>query len=101
MPLAQAIPTEKLRAFCRRHHVRKLALFGSILRGDFGPSSDVDVLVEFESGHVPGFLRLHDLERELSGIFDGRTVDLVTPRFLNHRIRDRVLAEAETAYDGG
>jgi hypothetical protein len=101
MRLAQAIPVEELRAFCRRHHVRKLALFGSILRDDFGPDSDVDVLVEFDPEHVPGFLGLYELEQELSKIFGGRAIDLVTPRFLNHRIRDRVLAEAQTAYDGG
>jgi predicted nucleotidyltransferase len=86
-----------LEGFCRRHHIRRLALFGSVLREDFGPNSDIDVLVEFEPGHTPGlaFIRM---ERELSGLFGGRPVDLVTPRFLNHRIRDRVLAEAQTQY---
>ncbi len=91
----------RLAEFCRRHHVRKLSLFGSVLRDDFGPDSDVDVLVEFEPEHVPGFLRLHELEQELSGLFGGRRVDLVTPRFLNVRMRDRVLAEAQPAYDRG
>ena len=87
----------ELAEFCRRHHIRRLALFGSVLRQDFGPDSDIDVLVEFEPGHTPGlaFIRM---ERELSTLFQGRSVDLVTPRFLNHRIRDRVLAEAETQY---
>lgn len=58
--------------FCQRHHICKLSLFGSVLREDFGPHSDVDVLVGFELGHVPGFFRLFDLEEELSGLFGGR-----------------------------
>ena len=76
--------------FCRRHHVRKLALFGSVLRDDFGPDSDVDVLVEFEPGHVPG-LAFFDMEAELSHLI-GRQVDLNTPQFLSRYFRDTVLA---------
>ena len=91
------IDQSELDGFCRRHHIRRLALFGSVLRDDFGPGSDVDVLVEFEPGHTPG-LAFMRMERELSALFGGRAVDLVTPRFLNHRIRDRVLAEAQTRY---
>jgi uncharacterized protein len=87
--------------FCRRHHVSKLSLFGSVLRQDFGPDSDVDVLVVFEPGHVPGFIALHGLEEELSGLLGGRRVDLLTERFLNRRIRERVLASAEVQYEGG
>ena len=82
--------------FCRRHHVRRLALFGSVLRDDFTPSSDVDVLVEFEPGHVPG-LAFFTMEAELSTLV-GRKVDLNTPGFLSRYFRDRVLAEAETQY---
>lgn len=100
-PPPSTVPKAELEAFCIRHNVRKLSLFGSVLRGDFGPGSDVDVLVEFEPGHVPGFLRLHELEQELSHLFGGRRIDLVTPRFLNERMRDRVLAEAQPAYDRG
>lgn len=100
-PAPPTVPKAELEAFCIRHNVRKLSLFGSVLRGDFGPDSDVDVLVEFEPGHVPGFLRLHELEQELSRLFGGRRIDLVTPRFLNARMRDRVLAEAQPAYDRG
>ena len=94
------IPKERLAEFCRRHHILKLALFGSVLREDFGPESDIDVLVEFEPGHVPGlgFIRMQD---ELSRIFDGRRVDLVTPKFLNRRIRDEVLRSAEVQYAEG
>ena len=88
------IPREKIADFCRRHHIRKFALFGSVLRDDFGPDSDIDVLVEFEPGHVPG-LALVTLQDELSTIFGGRRVDLVMAKYLNRRIRERVLAEAE------
>ena len=89
---------ERIADFCRRHHIQKLALFGSVLREDFGPDSDVDVLVEFVSGHVPGFLRLHQMEAELSRLFGGRKIDLVTEKFLNPRIRGDVLGEAEVQY---
>jgi len=92
---------EKIADFCRRYHIRKLAFFGSVLRQDFRPDSDVDVLVEFQPGHVPGFIALYSIEAELSAVLGGRKVDLVTPGFLNHRIRDRVLAEAEVAYAEG
>jgi len=92
------IPQEKIADFCRRNHIRKLSLFGSVLRGDFGPDSDVDVLVEFETGHVPGFFRLFDLEKELSSLFDGRKVDLRTPEDLSRHFRDEVVAKAEVQY---
>jgi len=82
--------------FCKRHHVRRLALFGSVLRGDFGPESDVDVLVEFEPGHVPGFA-FFDLQEELAGIL-GRRVDLHTPGSLSRYFRDRVVREAQDQY---
>jgi predicted nucleotidyltransferase len=86
-----------IRAFCQRHHVARLALFGSALRDDFGSDSDIDVLVEFQPGHVPG-LGFVSMERELSGLLQGRRVDLVTPKFLNARIREQVLREAEPLY---
>ena len=84
-------------AFCQRHHITRLALFGSALGDNFGPDSDVDVLVEFQPGHVPG-LEFLSVERELSTLLRGRRVDLVTPKFLNARIRDQVLREAELLY---
>jgi uncharacterized protein len=83
--------------FCQRHHIRKLALFGSVLREDFRPESDVDVLVEFEPGHVPGFFRLFDLQEELYAIF-GRKVDLRTPEDLSRYFRAEVVAEAQVQY---
>src|SRR5205809_4315092 len=85
-------------AFCRRHCIKILALFGSVLRDDFRPDSDVDVLVEFQPGHVPG-LDFMAIQCELSGLLQGRRVDLVTPKFLNSRIRDEVLTSAEPLYD--
>jgi predicted nucleotidyltransferase len=78
--------------FCRRHHVRSFALFGSILRDDFGPDSDIDVLVEFEPGMTPGFA-FFGMQDELTERF-GRRVDLNTPGFLSRYFRDRVAAEA-------
>ena len=88
------IDREKLACFCRRHHIRKLAFFGSVLRDDFRPNSDVDVLVEFESGCAPGFA-IVDIEEELSQIIGGRQVDLVSEKYLNPRLRRSVLASAE------
>jgi predicted nucleotidyltransferase len=98
MPRAKiAIPSMALARFCRKRHIRKLAFFGSVLREDFGPGSDVDVLVEFEDGYTPG-LAFIDIQDELSRLLGNREVDLVTPKFLNHRIRKRVLNEALVAY---
>ena len=90
------IDREKISEFCRRHHIRKLALFGSVLREDFGPESDVDVLVEFEQGHIPG-LAFFSMEREPSDILNHK-VDLNAPQFLSPYFRDQVLAEAEAQY---
>lgn len=92
-----SIDRNAISAFCRRHHIVRLALFGSALRDDFGPDSDVDVLVEFQPGHVPG-LGFLSMERELSGFLQDRRIDLVTPKFLNVRIREKVLREAEPLY---
>jgi uncharacterized protein len=92
------IPKDKIEAFCRRNHIRRLALFGSVLRDDFGPASDVDVLVEFEADARVGLLRLAGMEIELSEML-GRKVDLNTPGFLSDYFRAQVLAEAEVQYD--
>jgi len=91
-----AFDRQRLVEFCRRHHIRRLALFGSVLRDDFTPQSDVDVLVEFESGHVPGF-EMVGLEDELSALV-GRKVDLHTPGSLSKYFRDRVVREAQDQY---
>jgi len=91
-----AIDQRQVAEFCKRHHVRRLALFGSVLRDDFGPDSDVDVLVEFEPGHVPGFA-FFDLQEELAAIL-GTHVDLHTPGSLSRYFRDRVVREARDQY---
>jgi hypothetical protein len=90
------INNDKVAEFCRRHHIRKLAFFGSVVRQDFRPDSDVDVLVEFEPGHVPGlaFIAMQD---ELSQLL-GRRADLNTIGFLSPYFRDDVLREAEVLY---
>lgn len=89
-------PKEKIVEFCQKHHIKKLAIFGSILRPDFRDDSDIDVLVEFEPGHIPG-LAFFSMEDELSEII-GRKVDLNTPNFLSKYFRDKVLQEAEVQY---
>lgn len=91
------LPTDEIAAFCRRHHIQRLALFGSVLRADFRPDSDVDVLVQFEPGKTPGW-EFFEMQSELSRIL-GRTVDLNTAGFLSPYFRERVIAEAETVYE--
>jgi uncharacterized protein len=91
------IPTDRVALFCRTHHIRRLALFGSVLSDRFGSDSDVDVLVEFEPGVVVGLIRMAALERELSEML-GRAVDLRTPADLSRYFRDEVLASAEVQY---
>ncbi|TMA12134.1 MAG: nucleotidyltransferase family protein [Deltaproteobacteria bacterium] len=97
---AQKIPISRseIADFCRRHRIRKLSLFGSLLRDDFGPKSDVDVLVEFEPDARVGFFKLYDLEQQLSQLLGGRRVDINTPNSLSKHFRDEVLAEAEVLY---
>ena len=91
------ISKEKVEEFCRRYHISRLSLFGSVLRDDFKENSDVDVLVEFESGHIPGLIRFAGMEIELSKIL-GRKVDLNTAGFLSQYFRDEVLSNAEEIY---
>jgi predicted nucleotidyltransferase len=97
--MKQRIDTDKgrLAEFCHKHGIRRLALFGSILRADFSHDSDIDVLVEFEPGRTPGFFALSEMQDELSGLF-GRSVDLRTPQDLSRYFRDEVLAEAEVQF---
>jgi len=90
---------EKLAEFCRRNHIRKLSLFGSVLTDRFGPDSDVDVLVEFEPGNGPGYFGLAGMEIELSEML-GRKVDLRTPKELSQYFRDKVIAGADVQFSG-
>ncbi len=91
------IPEDSLIEFCRRHHIRSLSIFGSVLRDDFGPDSDIDVLVEFEPDKTPGYAFLA-MERELSALLE-RKVDLNTLACLSKYFRDEALAGAEVIYD--
>lgn len=92
------IAKDKITDFCEHHFIRRLAVFGSALREDFRPDSDIDVLVEFMPGHTPGFFGLFDMEEELSTIFGGRKIDLRTPKDLSRYFRDEVVATAEVQY---
>lgn len=96
-----SVSKESIGAFCRKHGIRRLAIFGSALRDDFGPTSDVDVLVEFEPDRVPGLLGVAGMEAELSRLFLGRKVDLRTPEDLSPYFRQDVLDTAEVQYAQG
>ena len=95
------VDKEQIAAFCQRHHIRRLAFFGSVLRDDFRSESDIDVLVDFEPGHVPGLLGIARMERELSAILEGRGIDLRTVEDLSRYFRDDVLKGAEVQYAQG
>jgi predicted nucleotidyltransferase len=84
--------------FYRRHHIHRLSLFGSVLGDDFGPDSDVDVLVDYEPGHAPGW-EVVDIEDELGRLFGGRKIDLVNRKYLTPRLRDRILATEVLQYE--
>jgi predicted nucleotidyltransferase len=100
MPAHITIPENELAEFCQRHHIRRLSLFGSVLRDDFGPDSDVDVLVEFEPGHTPGLITLAGMEIELSELL-GRRADMRTPAELSRYFRQDVLDVAQVQYEQG
>ena len=101
MSLKLAVPEDALAEFCQEHGIRRLAIFGSALRDDFGPESDVDVLVEFEQDRTPGLLGVAGLEMALSVLFAGRKVDLRTPEDLSPYFRQDVLVTAEVQYAEG
>ncbi len=92
------IPKEAIAEFCKRNYITKLSLFGSVLRDDFTPKSDVDVLVEFEPSHIPGLIRLGTMELELSKILGGRKVDINTELCLSKYFRKKVLSLAQVQY---
>lgn len=97
MPYEFPVPTATLAEFCERHGIARLSLFGSALRDDFGPESDIDVLVEFLPQRIPGMIRLAGIARELTTLV-GRDVDLRTPDDLSRYFRDRVAATAVVKY---
>ena len=94
------IPQKKIKRYCQNNHIKKLALFGSILRDDFHPGSDIDLLVEFEEGHTPGFFDLDRMEDQLSKFFNGKKIDLRTPNDLSRYFREKVISNAEVLYAG-
>ena len=91
------VDQKKIEHFCKLHHVRKLSFFGSVLRADFRPDSDIDVLIEFQPNHLPGLLGMAKMQRELAAIL-GRSVDLRTPEDLSRYFRQDVLAKAQIQY---
>lgn len=95
--ISTKIPREKIVEFCRRNHITKLSLFGSDLSGDFREDSDIDLLVEFDSNHVPGLIRLAGMEIELTEIL-GRKVDIRTPQDLSRYFRYEVVNNADVQY---
>ncbi|HZE64677.1 MAG TPA: nucleotidyltransferase domain-containing protein [Pyrinomonadaceae bacterium] len=95
------INKEQLADFCRRNHIAKLSFFGSVLGDDFTAESDIDVLIDFESGHTPGLLRMARLERELSALLHNRKVDIRTAQDLSRYFREQVLATAQVQYAQG
>lgn len=96
---AFALDENLVSEFCKRHHIRRLAIFGSALRDDFGPESDVDLLVDFEPGATPGLMRIAAMERELEEILGRREVEMRTPGDLSRYFRDEVRASAVPVYD--
>ncbi len=92
------VPQQQLAELCHRHHIQRLSLFGSVLRDDFGPDSDVDVLVEFDPDVPVGF-RIFRVEEELSTLFGGRRIDLADPKYLNKYLKDRILGSAQVQFE--
>lgn len=91
-----SIPQDAIASLCEQYHIRKLALFGSVLRDDFRPDSDIDILVEFEPGHTPGF-EFIDIQDKLAQLL-GRTIDLNTPQDLSRYFREQVQTQAQVIY---
>jgi len=89
---------EALKSVCRRRHIRRLSLFGSVLKGEARPDSDVDLLVEFDAQAKPGLLGLAEIEIELSALLGGRKVDLRTAQDLSRYFREEVVRTADVAY---
>ncbi|WP_343221797.1 nucleotidyltransferase family protein [Methanocalculus chunghsingensis] len=92
------IPYKEIATFCRKYHIRSLALFGSVLREDFSRGSDIDILIEFEKGKTPGFFTIFSMEEELSELFGGRKIDIRTPEDLSRYFRDDVISSCEVCY---
>ena len=92
------IPKKQLESYCKKNHIKKLALFGSFLREDFSSDSDIDILVEFEKDHIPGFFDIVRMEEQLSKFFKGKNIDLRTPKDLSRYFRKKIINNAEVLY---
>ncbi len=95
------LPENEIAEFCRKNYIIKLSIFGSALRDDFNDNSDIDILVEFDKNHIPGFIKLANIQNTLSKLLGGREVDIRTPNDLSPYIRDKVLNTAEVKYVQG
>ncbi len=98
LPTTLSFDQQEIAAFCKRRHIRKLSLFGSILHEGFDAQSDIDVLVDFIPQHTPGFFTLWEIEKELSAILSNRKIDLVTIGFINPLIKEDMLEQAQLVY---
>lgn len=98
--MMELLDDDRVREFCERNHIRRLSLFGSALRDDFSPSSDVDLLVEFHPDHIPGLFGVARMEEELSHLLGGRRVDLRTAEDLSRYFRADVVEGSVTLYAG-
>lgn len=98
MRLELSSSLEELASFCKEHGIKKMAVFGSMLRDDYRPDSDVDILAEFDPAHIPTLFDMVEMEQELSRFFSGRKVDLRTPEDLSRYFRHQVVSEAEVLY---
>jgi predicted nucleotidyltransferase len=92
------MPRRKIAFFCRKHHIKKMSIFGSVLRDDFGKSSDIDFLVEFEKGYTPSFFLLFDMEEELTEILGGRKADIRTKEDLSRYFREDIEKNSVVQY---
>src|SRR5260370_12238052 len=97
----EIIDLKALASLCTEHHIQRLSLFGSAVRGELRPDSDVDLLVEYDPAHRPGLVALQDFEDALSRVCGGRKVDLVNSKFLNPRLKGHILKEARVLYGEG
>lgn len=93
-------PADALAKLCQRYHIKRLSAFGSLIRQDYHSDSDVDLLVEFEAGHTPGW-EIVDIEEAFSSLFGGRKVEIVNPKYLNRHLKARVLNAAVLQYESG
>lgn len=96
--LKNKLSQEQIHKYCKKHNIKKMSLFGSALRNELTPDSDIDILVEFDENNIPSFFDLYKMEKELSNYVNGRKVDIRTPDDLSRYFRDEVMESAEVLY---